>query len=196
MAQNPFDRVVMLPEDWNYLRICQHCKVMYSDRTTVGAWGCRYHPGAFNAAAKGNNFGVGRYDCCGQACDPHSRAYVVGLKAGCTRCDHTVLVRNWGPQDSVTLPIENMLDLTTYRESLHVDELRGTITIDRCDLVTTEHRIDYGRAVSPPSRRRRRRPGEAPELGYTLAQWERHLKQARQDTWFAYEGEHYPVTSA
>lgn len=190
MARDPFDRVVMLPEEWNYLRSCVQCRTIYRDRETVGSWGCRYHPGSFNATAKGNNYGIGRFDCCGQAFDSRNKHFVVGLRAGCTRCDHTVEVRNWGARDSVKLPIENMLDLKTYRESLHKDELRGTIIIDRCDLVTADHRIAYGIRPTTPPPRRRRGPG------YTLAQWERHRKQARQDTWFAYEGERHPVSEA
>lgn len=192
MAENALDRVSTLPENWNFRRVCLKCKIIYSDRTSVGAWGCWYHPGAFNATARGNNFGRYRYDCCGQALLAGSDNFVVALKRGCTRCDHTILDRGWGPQDSVTLPIENMLDLRTYTESSHIDDLQGTITIDRCDVATAQHRIAYGVKLTPPPPDRRHARGR----GYTLAQFEKHLKRARQDTWYAYEGEHYPVTEA
>ena len=71
------------------LFICPRCDNYANKLTTMGTWGCRYHPGEYNTKTG--------YSCCGQKIRPlrYNPTYVllgaheeyVKAPPGCTPCD-------------------------------------------------------------------------------------------------------------
>jgi hypothetical protein len=123
----------------NEIKCCKVCGGQYQTIDAIGRLQCRYHPDTYPLS----NFGqdVPRYSCCGQPLNPRDKGYRRELRYGCTPADHTILDREYIPEDSLQVVI--LPDDLPERSLVTYDAINCKYNIWRYDYVQAEYRLQY-----------------------------------------------------
>jgi hypothetical protein len=127
---------------------CARCNQIYFGYNNVGSLNCKQHMCEYNVNGAGQNYPVGRYDCCGVSKDLFSPYYHPNTVVGCTPCDHCV----YNPEKRFTVADDLVFEwdalppnIGLYSRSAFITDDGKHVVVKRYDVRIARKRMQYGR---------------------------------------------------